>query len=220
MRIQPTLFETFPRVWKHPAKAAPASLLKARHLMGSTSRTTEDMSKAQFVEYGVETDNINTAPGVELSEFQKLLTGSVLDLFAGRPSVKKLSLWTDDATFTDPLTIAEGRKQYSAQWYGLQAAFSDIQRLSMSVTSSGNPIELDLKTMYKVKGLGTEQTIASKVKIFTKDDKITKVEDRWNDELPDSAFKNAMRNLNSVVVPAFVSVPKSEEEEAKKQAGQ
>ena len=60
----------------------------------------------------------------------------------------------------------------------------------MSVTSSGNPIELDLKTMYKVKGLGTEQTIASKVKIFTKDDKITKVEDRWNDELPDSAFKN------------------------------
>ena len=48
--------------------------------MGSTSRTTKDMSKAQFVEYGVETDNINTAPGVELSESQKLLTGSVLDV--------------------------------------------------------------------------------------------------------------------------------------------
>ena len=80
MRIQPTLFETCPRVWKHPAKAAPASLLKARHLMGSTSRTTEDMSKAQFVGYGVETDNINTAPGIELSESQKLLTGSVLDV--------------------------------------------------------------------------------------------------------------------------------------------
>ncbi len=82
LRLQPTLFETFPRVWKHPAKATatPASLLKARHLMGSTSGTTEDMSKAQFVEYGVETDSINTAPGVELSEIQKLLTGSVLDV--------------------------------------------------------------------------------------------------------------------------------------------
>ena len=31
-------------------------------------------------------------------------------------------------------------------------------------------------------------------------------------------FKQAFRNLNSVVVPAFVSVPKSEEEEAKKNA--
>lgn len=119
-----------------------------------------------------------------------MLTVLVPQLFAGRPTIKKLSLWTDDATFTDPLTIAEGRKQYSAQWYGLQAAFSDIQRLSMSVTSSGNPIELDLKTMYKVKGFGTEQTIQSKVKIFTKDDKITKVEDRWNDQLPEGAFAN------------------------------
>ena len=111
-------------------------------------------------------------------------------LFSGRPSVKKLSLWTDDATFTDPLTIAEGRKQYSAQWYGLQAAFSDIKRLSLQVTSSGNPIEMDLKTMYKVAGIGTEQTIDSKVKIFTEGEKITRVEDRWNDELPDGAFKN------------------------------
>ncbi len=32
----------------------------------------------------------------------------------------------DDATFADPLTKAEGRKQYEAQWYGLVAAFSEI----------------------------------------------------------------------------------------------
>jgi hypothetical protein len=75
--------------------------------------------------------------------------------------------------------------KYSAQWYGLQAAFSEIKRLSSSVTSSGNPIEVDLKTMYKVKGLGTEQTIASKVKIFTEGEKITRVEDLRNDKLPD-----------------------------------
>jgi hypothetical protein len=80
MRLNPTLFETFPRVWTHPVKQTPPSLLKARHLMGSTSRTTEDRSKALFAEYGVETTHINTAPGVELSESQKLLTGSVLDV--------------------------------------------------------------------------------------------------------------------------------------------
>lgn len=39
-------------------------------------------------------------------------------------------------------------------------------------------------------GLGTEHIIASKVKIFTEGEKIKKVEDRWNDELPEGAFKN------------------------------
>lgn len=80
MRINPTLFETFPRVWTHPFKANPAPLLKARNLMGSTSRNTEAMSAGNFAEYGVETTQLNAAPGVELSESQKLLTGSVLDV--------------------------------------------------------------------------------------------------------------------------------------------
>jgi hypothetical protein len=47
-------------------------------------------------------------------------------LFAGKPTLKKLQLWTDDARFADPLTKAEGRRQYEAQWYGLKAAFSEI----------------------------------------------------------------------------------------------
>ena len=48
--------------------------------MGSTSRTGEEMSEANFAEYGVENTQINTAPGVGLSERQQLLTGSVLDV--------------------------------------------------------------------------------------------------------------------------------------------
>lgn len=137
-----------------------------------------------------------------------MITGAVLDLFAGRPSLRKLTLWQDDAVFTDPLTIAEGRKQYSAQWYGLKAAFSEIQRLSSEVTSAGNPIEVHMRTKYKVKGIGSEQTIESQVLIHTEgqDDsmRVTKVEDKWNGSLPEGAFSNAMRNLNSVTVPAFV----------------
>ena len=85
-------------------------------------------------------------------------------LFAGRPSLKKLQLWTDDAKFQDNITHAEGRKQYEAQWYGLQTAFSEIERLHQSVTSAGNPIVMDMKTRYKVKGLGSEQTIESVIK--------------------------------------------------------
>ncbi|RAL65134.1 hypothetical protein DID88_001240 [Monilinia fructigena] len=91
---------------------------------------------------------MQTAAGVNLSENQKVLVGSVLDLFAGRPSLPKLSLWSDAATFSDPITKAEGRKQFAAQCEG--------------------------------------------------------------------AFAKALRNLNSVVVPALVSVPKNAKEDAEK----
>ena len=68
-----------------------------------------------FATYGIVNTDIPTATGVSLSSPQKLLVASILDLFAQHPSKRKLTLWTDDATFTDPLTIAEGRKQYEAQ---------------------------------------------------------------------------------------------------------
>ncbi|KAI4185762.1 MAG: hypothetical protein LQ346_005829 [Caloplaca aetnensis] len=201
---------------------------------------------------GIENTNIKTAPGVTLDEQQKTLVGSVLDLFAGRPSLKKLSLWDDDGVFEDNITIATGRKQYEAQWYGLQTAFSEIERLHHEVVSAGNPIGMDLKTRYVTKGVSKEQTIDSRVNIFYDKDtgKITKVQDKWGGELPDSSFKNvsieqlldpwwwvhyaegwawwlwsftwdtwlweAMRNLNSVTVPKMVSVPKNDEEDAKR----
>jgi len=180
----------------------------------STSSSSSDL--------GIESTNIQTASGVSLNTQQKMIVGSVLDLFAGKPTLKKLQLWTDDATFNDPLTKAEGRKQYQAQWYGLAAAFSEIEQLHHSVTSSGNPLTLDLKTRYKVKGIGSEQLIESVVKIHTtpSGDRITGVEDRWNGNIPEGAFAKVFRNLNSVVVPAFVGVPKSEEEEEAKKKGE
>jgi hypothetical protein len=46
--------------------------------------------------------------------------------------------------------------------------------------------------MYTVKGLGTEHTIDSKMEIFTECGKIRKVEDRWNDELPEGVSRNVI----------------------------
>jgi hypothetical protein len=74
--------------------------------------------------------------------------------------------------------------------YGLQSAFSEIERLEHEVTSSGNPISLTMKTRYKVKGIGMEQTISSVVNIFHEGGKITKVQDKWNGKLPDGAIAN------------------------------
>ncbi|CAF9912394.1 hypothetical protein IMSHALPRED_000304 [Imshaugia aleurites] len=163
----------------------------------------------------IENTNIKTASGVSLDEDKKTLVGCVLDLFAGRPSLKKLQLWADDAVFEDPITVAKGRERYEPQWYGLQAAFSEIERLHHEVTSSGNPITMDLRTRYVVKGIGKEQTIDSKINIFHEAGKITKVEDKWDGKLPDSSFQNVFRKMNAVTVPKLVGVPKSDEEDAK-----
>ena len=98
-----------------------------------------------------------------------------------------------------PSPSLEGRKQFEAQWYGLKVAFSEITRDSCSVVSAGNPVEIDMKTKYKVKGIGSEQTIASKIKVFMSADgrQITKVEDKWNaDDLPEGGFKKVSDILN------------------------
>ena len=48
---------------------------------------------------------------------------------------------------------------------------------------------MDLKTRYKIKGVGSEQTIESVVKIFTNGEgRITEVQDRWNDSIPEGPF--------------------------------
>ncbi|KAK7533743.1 uncharacterized protein J3D65DRAFT_669488 [Phyllosticta citribraziliensis] len=161
----------------------------------------------------IENTDIKTKSGVELSDQQKTIVGSILDLFAGRPSLAKLKLWSDDAVFEDPLTQAQGRQQYEPQW----SAFAEIERLSHEVTSAGNPIVMDLKTRYVLKGIKKETIIASVVNIYTDEaGKISRVEDKWDGKLPDSSITNAFRRLNAVSVPKMVSVPKSDEEEAKK----
>ncbi|TKA22955.1 hypothetical protein B0A50_07697 [Salinomyces thailandicus] len=164
-------------------------------------------------ELKIESQNVKTAPGVELSSHQKTIVGSVLDLFAGRPSLAKLGLWKDEATFADPITIAEGRAKYEAQWYGLQSAFSEIERLSHEVKDAGNPIRMDMETRYVVKGLGKEQIIKSEIEIWMEGDKISKVADKWDGKLPDSGIANAFRHLNAVSVPKMIGVPKNAEED-------
>ncbi|KAK6204059.1 hypothetical protein LQW54_008520 [Pestalotiopsis sp. IQ-011] len=176
-------------------------------------------SSASFASHGIRNTNINAAAGVDLSDQQRVLVGSVLDLFEGNPTLKHLSLWSKTATFADNITVAAGYDKFAAQWYGLPAVFSPIKIQSHKVLSSGNPIELELSNKYVVKGIKKEQVMDSKVKIYVgSDGKIEKVEDRWNDNLPEGGISEAFRKLNAVTVPTMVKVPKNEEEDKKMQA--
>ena len=51
---------------------------------------------------------------------------------------------------------------------------------------------MDMRTRYVVKGINKEQVIDSKINIFYDKDtgKITKVQDKWDGQLPDSSFKD------------------------------
>lgn len=47
---------------------------------------------------------------------------------------------------------------------------------------------MDMVTRYKIKGIGKETTISSKINIYTQGDKITKVEDKWDGKLPEGSI--------------------------------
>lgn len=205
----------FPRICANTIRATtrPISSVTSRAFTATMSTGIPNVSP----NLNLETKDLKTAPGVSLNENQSTVLRSILDLFAGKPSLPKLALWRDDATFTDPITVAQGRDRYAAQWYGLQQAFSEIERLHHEVTDAGNPILMDLKTRYVIKGINKEQTINSVVAVhLDSEGKVQKVEDKWDGKLPEGSIQNAFRHLNAVTVPKLVSVPKNEEEDAKK----
>lgn len=67
--------------------------------------------------------------------------------------------------------------------------FNPITIQSHRVTDGGNPISLELSNKYVLKGLGKEQLMNSVVRIWLAEDgRIDKVEDRWNDKLPEGGI--------------------------------
>ena len=107
-------------------------------------------------------------------------------LFEGRPSLKHLSLWNPEGTFQDPIALAQGYRRYAAQWYGLPTLFDPIAIQSHRVIDGGDPIVMELSNKYTVKGIGKDQIVNSIVRIHLgADDRIDKVEDRWNNKLPE-----------------------------------
>ncbi|EGY21100.1 uncharacterized protein VDAG_02624 [Verticillium dahliae VdLs.17] len=96
-----------------------------------------------------------------------------------------------------------------------------VQKSGVSLDSHqkvlvGSVLDIKLSNSYTVKGIKSEQTMDSVVRIDVgPDGKITRVDDRWNDNMPEGAVAQTLRKLNAVSVPRFVTVPKTEEEDAK-----
>jgi hypothetical protein len=101
--LRATIFETLPRAWKYPPKTACfnttvnhspklANFHQSRKIMASSnsqinaSKTLVDLPVSDAIDpdniadYGVENTDIKTASGITLSDTQRLLAGSVLDV--------------------------------------------------------------------------------------------------------------------------------------------
>ncbi|KAF4973931.1 hypothetical protein FZEAL_9117 [Fusarium zealandicum] len=214
-------------------RIAPRAILKSRVILVPVAKSIhtspahsfamssvdQSGSAPSFQSIGVSNTSIRKASGVQLSSHQEVLVGSVLDLFEGRPSLRHLTLWHPTATFHDPISNAVGYDKFAAQWYGLPALFNPITIQSHEVISAGNPISLKLSNKYVLKGVKSEKIMDSVVDIHVAPDgKIERVEDKWNDKLPQGAFATAFQKLNAATVPALVKVPKTQEEDEKMQA--
>jgi hypothetical protein len=176
----------------NPCKQSLHRPLRTSFLSRTPSIQTANLSTANL---DIETKHVTTAPGIKLSTHQETIIGSVLDLFAGRPSLPKLALWRDDATYSGPFTLATGRAKYSAQWYGLRQAFSEIDRLNHQVKDAGNPMLVDLRINYVIRGLDKKQMVQSVAAIYLDDEgRISKVEDRWDGQASEGGISEVSRD--------------------------
>ncbi|KAH7117412.1 hypothetical protein EDB81DRAFT_243688 [Dactylonectria macrodidyma] len=74
----------------------------------------------------------------------------------------------------------KGHHEHVAAWYAHTTWCESIQIQSHVVTSRGNPIRFNLSNKYLFRGIRTELTIDSEIRIHVdKDGKVERLEDRW-----------------------------------------
>lgn len=106
--------------------------------------------------------------------------------------------------FEDPITRAVGEAKYKTQWYGLPALFNPIKLQAHTVVDGGNPIRLETSNRYVVRGLGKAHVIDSVVNIqLGEDGRIERVQDRWNNKLPDGTVVNVSLISTPEVIKRF-----------------
>jgi len=147
-----------------------------------------------------------------LSAGRKRVLADMKELFCSRPTIEILErTWSPNAVFEDPLSKCIGFKEYAPQWFAMPKVFPQSETLSsrvLSSTTSPNRLVYSQTQQYTVRFLRTKKVIQSLVVIdLDDDDKIVKLEDKWNGEdQPTRWGAHALRRLNAKALPWFVQV--------------
>ncbi|KZT50590.1 hypothetical protein CALCODRAFT_504557 [Calocera cornea HHB12733] len=166
------------------------------------------------------TDIRRTLPGVDLTDLQRAHVGCVLDLFQAKPTLDKLDMFAEDGIYEDAFATARGREEIGGQFYGLPKVTKESitrSHLVKSVSPEGK-IEMDLHQLFVFKAGGKEVDMKTTVIICSDatTGKITRLQDRPMEDIPDNSFIHMLRKMNAVVTPHLVGIPKTEEQDAKK----
>ncbi|KAI5124532.1 hypothetical protein M0805_003056 [Coniferiporia weirii] len=145
----------------------------------------------------------------QLSERCTQILDDLDELYACHPSPEIFRRsWREDAVFEDPLSLCRGVNEVAAQ----PKIISNSRRVSRRVLSSThdpNRVIYAQTQEYTLRVIGMKRTIKSVVVVeLDEEDKIARLEDRWNGEEAGKRWGvGTLRRLNGKVMPWIVRGP-------------
>ncbi|KAF8582689.1 hypothetical protein K439DRAFT_1661726 [Ramaria rubella] len=114
-------------------------------------------------------------------------------------------------TYKDPLSDCHSLKEYAPQWFALRKIFPKSETLAFHVLSSTDEpkrMVCSQRQQYTLRFFGTKKVINSLIVIDLDDnDKIIKLEDKWNgEEQPTRWGTGMLRRLNAKTLSWIVHV--------------
>lgn len=138
-------------------------------------------------------------------ELEKLIE-NVLNLYRCKATDELLeSVYSENPSFEDPISFAQGRKEVWSQWYSMPRIFSNSVTNDYTIlVNEKNHIEFSLSQTYTFKVGNRNKKMQSKVVLdLDENGKVTKHQDLWNGKELNS-FLRFFRILNAKFVRFYI----------------
>ncbi|KAH8917165.1 hypothetical protein BT69DRAFT_1286948 [Atractiella rhizophila] len=163
---------------------------------------------------------LGTAEGITLSPAQTTTAQNVVLIFRGQCTPSILDSFSESCIFEDPFAHAVGRREWSAQFYGLAKLFEVETSNEVVVLAEEGKIAIDCDIEYKMKAMKKVVNWKTTGQLYVETDaegKVVRLEDRWERDgvLLKEKFwgvRNFFRRQNARMFPIFISIPKPTDE--------
>ncbi|ORY81015.1 hypothetical protein BCR37DRAFT_388031 [Protomyces lactucae-debilis] len=127
--------------------------------------------------------NFKSLPTREASGSEKTIIEEVLSLYQCKPTEKAYSHYAENAVFSDPVSIAQGKAVIQSQFNGMPKIFKQSDTKECRVLddkSKPNAIVLDLTQHYVFKLGNFEKTLNSLITLELQNGMIQRHEEQWD----------------------------------------
>lgn len=128
---------------------------------------------------------------------EKTIIDEVLSLYQCKPTEKSYSHYAETAVFSDPVSIAQGKKSIMSQFNGMPKIFasSDTKKCDV-LEGSGPDLKLDLTQHYVFKLGKKEKTLNSLITLKMENGMIQHHEEEWDHKKNTTGDDGFMGQLN------------------------